>query len=146
MNLLIPPIQSSSSLLLRYFLSVFFLIRHCTHMWRVSPSGLTRRRFTHANVRRDIHSFLSLRPSISLRVEITTCPNCCRKSVQLVKRYVSQLHVCFLTRLYYTCVREKFTHANKNGGYSKSSSLFHYVRFYYVQCYNSRQLSIRNNL
>lgn len=52
-----------------------------------------------------------VRSFISLRVEITTCPNCRRKSVQVVKPRVSQLHVCFLARLYYACVTAKFMRA-----------------------------------
>jgi len=76
-------------------------------MWRVSPSGLTRRRFIHANVRRDIHSFPSLHSSISLRVEITTCPNCCRKSARKAVRISITMYVFLFLHVSIIPVLEK---------------------------------------
>jgi len=73
-------------------------------MWRVSPSGLTHRRFIHANVHRDIHSFPSLHSSISLRVEITTCR---RKSARKAVRISITMYVFLFLHVSIIPVLEK---------------------------------------
>lgn len=75
------------------------LIRRRARVVRhVSPSGFNASSLTQANARRDIHSFSSLHSFLSSRVEITTCPNCRRKSVRLVKThaYLNYMYVFLL--------------------------------------------------
>lgn len=59
-------------------------------------------------MRRDIHSFPPLTVRVSSHVKITTCPNCRRKSVRVVKPRISIACVFSYTSLLRVCLPRAF--------------------------------------
>lgn len=92
------------------------LVKHVAHVRHVSPSGFNASSLTQDQLRQDIHSFSSLYSSLSSRVEIT-CPNCCRKSVRVVKLRAYLNYMCmfsYYTRFYYVFAPyDRVTRASK---------------------------------